>query len=124
MRFSYSQQYTNKMAANSQCGRKSVRWSDEMIENLVKSLVDYKTQMTYRGLDFDSDKPLLYTEVRKRMAAIYEAENINLFGTVESSSLNPKEEEFLSDEDVKTMKTISKFITRLSLEAEIECRKK
>ena len=104
MRFSYGQQYTNKMAADNQCGRKSFRWSDEMIENLVKSLVDYKTQMTYRGLDFDGDKPLLYTEVRKRMAAIYEADNINLFGTVESNSLNPKEVEFLSDEDVKKMK--------------------
>ena len=92
------------MAADNHCGQKSFRWSDKMIENIVKSLVDYKTQMTYRGLDFNSDKPLLYTDVRKRMAAICEAENINLFGTVESNSLNPKEVEFLTDEDVKKMK--------------------
>eukprot|EP00794_Sanderia_malayensis_P004462 gene4462-5055_t len=87
------------MAANN---RKSFRWSDEMLENLLKCIMDFKTQMNYRGLDFDGDKPRLYSEIRTRMAAIYEADNVDLFGAVESKTWRqPEDPELMSDAEIK-----------------------
>ena len=41
-----------------------------MIDDLIKSLQYFKTIMNYRGLDFDGDKSLIYSRVRKGMATI------------------------------------------------------
>ena len=39
--------------------------------------MDFKTHMNYRGLDFDGDKTKLYSEIRTRMGAIYEANDVD-----------------------------------------------
>ena len=51
-----------------------------MIESLLDSLIDYKTCMSYRNLDFDDDKPIQYKELRYKMALKYEDEDFSLFG--------------------------------------------
>ena len=43
-----------------------------MIDNLIKSLKSFN----FDGLDFDGDKSLLYSHVRKDMATIYEPEDV------------------------------------------------
>ena len=55
-----------------------------MIDDLIKSLQSFKTIMNYRCLHFDGDKSVLYSQVRKDMATIYEPEDVTLFGPVES----------------------------------------
>ena len=68
--------------------KRSFKLTDDMIEHLMKSLKSFKTIMNYRGLDFDGDKRLLYSHVRKDMATIYEPEDVTLFGPVENTILN------------------------------------
>ena len=65
--------------------KRSLRWADEMMDDLIKSLQSFKAIMNYRGLDFDGDKTLLYSYVRKDMATIYEPEDVTLFGPVENT---------------------------------------
>jgi hypothetical protein len=36
-----------------------------MIENLIKCFQSYKTQMEYKNLDFDGDRPAQYTNQRE-----------------------------------------------------------
>jgi hypothetical protein len=50
-----------------------------MIEVLIDSLMEYKTQMSYKGIDFDGDKPMQYKEILLMMAKIY-SEDISIFG--------------------------------------------
>ena len=61
-----------------------------MIDDLIKSLQSLKTIMNYRGLDFDGDKRLLYSHVRKDMATIYELEDVALFRPVENTIVAAK----------------------------------
>ena len=68
----------------------SFRWTDDMIDELIKSLQSFKTIMNYRGLHFDGDKSLLYSYVRKDMATIYEPEDVTLFGPVENTIVAAK----------------------------------
>ena len=67
-----------------------------MIDDLIKSLQSFKTIMSYRGLDFDGDKSLLYSHEQKDMATIYEPKDLTLFGPVKNTILNIDEE---SEED-------------------------
>ncbi len=46
----------------------------------------FKTQMNYWRLDFDGEKPNLYSETRAGKTGIYEADNFDLFGTVKSKA--------------------------------------
>ena len=63
-----------------------------MIDDLIKSLQSFKTIMNYRGLDFDGNKSLLYSHVRKDMATIYEPEDVTLFDPVKNTILSIDEE--------------------------------
>ncbi len=54
------------------------RYETDMIEHLTGCLLDYKSSMTYKNLDFDADKQMQYIHtVRFAMATIY---SICLFG--------------------------------------------
>ncbi len=44
---------------------KIIRWTPEMIQNLIKCLYSYKTRILYNGVDFDADSPLQYRGARK-----------------------------------------------------------
>ena len=46
--------------------RKQFRWTAKMAEkDLVEYLHQYNTEMTYKHLDSNSDKPLQYSELQK-----------------------------------------------------------
>ena len=77
------------------------KWIDDLIENLVNTLHDFKTKMNFRGWNFDSN-----FEIRKVIAAIYGKEDTSLFGVLESRifDLNEKDIESLSEEEIKKIK--------------------
>ena len=65
-------------------------WSIKMIENMLESLYEYKTQMDYQNADFNADKAKQYEAVRKILARKY-AEDNSLFGPVEIQPIGDKE---------------------------------
>ena len=49
------------------------RWDRvDKIENLIRCLANYKSQMDYQNIDFNGDKVKQYEAVREAMARIYE----------------------------------------------------
>ena len=68
---------------------KFLRTSD-LIENLIKSLSDYKTRMEFMNKDFNADKPRQYEETRREMARIHSDIDIKMFGP-ESVTVRPCE---------------------------------
>ena len=44
--------------------------------------------MTYRGLDFDGDKPRMYKELRESMAEIYQDVDVKIFEPVNVTDFN------------------------------------
>ena len=65
-----------------QAQRKNFQWETDMIEHLIDCLLDYKSSMTLKNLDFDADKPMQYKQVRLAMASIYE-QDVALLGLVQ-----------------------------------------
>ena len=41
------------------------KWSDDLIEDLLKALSSFKTVMEFQNKDFNGDKPCQYEKVRK-----------------------------------------------------------
>ena len=60
------------------------RWGDEKPESLIKCLTSVKADYEFRGLDFESDLVKLYSDVRAKMAEVYDK---NDFGPVEETSM-------------------------------------
>ena len=58
-----------------------------MVQNLIECLLEYKSKMEYKSLDFDSDKPMQYKEIRLMMAMHFEEEDVSLFGHITPSTL-------------------------------------
>ena len=42
------------------------KWTDELVEDLLKCLGQYKTTMEFNGKDLNAEKPRQYEEVRVR----------------------------------------------------------
>jgi hypothetical protein len=80
-----------------------------MIEVLIDSLMEYKTQMSYKGIDFDGDKPMQYKEIRLMMAKIY-SEDISIFGPLSVDQLPDGFNEMSKEEkaEAKELVKISK----------------
>ena len=62
--------------------RKHFRWDSIMIEHLIDSLLEYKSRMSYKSIDFDADRPIQYKEMRLSMANIYMETDASLFGPI------------------------------------------
>ena len=86
--------------------RKNFRWETHMIEHLIDCLLDYKSSMTFKNLDFDADKPAQYKHLRVAMANIFE-EDVSLFGPLAVTPL-PHDFEQLSKEDKAKAKLMQK----------------
>ena len=97
-----------------------------MIESLVESLIEYKTQMSYKGIDFDGNKPMQYKELRLKMAEIYK--DVTLFGPVYADRLPDyfndmsKKEKDLAKEQVKLPKDLISKGTKTVMEKVKESR--
>ena len=86
------------------------RWTDEMIENLIDSISEYKSLMSYKGLDFDGDKPAMYKYLRENMAKRYNNDDERwLFGLVDYTPL-PSEE--MNDEYKSQHKKEAEMISK------------
>ena len=77
---------------------KRFRWETQMISQLIDCLLEYKSKMEYRSLDFDADKQIQYQELRVEMARIYADDDVPLFGPVTSIAL-PDNFNILSKEE-------------------------
>ena len=54
-------------------GGKRFRWDkNDKVENLIRCLANYKSQMEFKNNDFNADKVKQYEAVRIAMAKIYE----------------------------------------------------
>ena len=60
--------------------RKVFRFESEMISNLLTWLLDYKTMCEFENIDFNGDKVKQYSEIRIKMATIYEKVDVDYFG--------------------------------------------
>ena len=69
--------------------RKSFRFSDEMIDNVITCLLEYKVECEYANIDFDADKPVQYRAIREEMVKLY-ANDEDLFGPPSPSTLGKK----------------------------------
>ena len=75
------------------------RWGDEKPESLIKCLTSVKADYEFRGLDFESDLVKLYSDVRAKMAEVYDK---NDFGPVEETSMKDD----MTTEDIAKHKLI------------------
>ena len=71
-----------------------------MISQLIDRLLEYRSKMEYRSLDFDTDKQIQYQELRVEMAGIY-ADDVSLFGPVTSIALPDNFDILLKEEKNK-----------------------
>ena len=57
------------------------RWDrDDKIENLIRCLSNYRSQMDYQNIDFNGDKVKQYEAVREAMVRSYEKPSPGFFG--------------------------------------------
>ena len=52
-----------------------LRWDNEMVECLIDSLSTYKSEMVFKGLDFDADKSMQYKN--EKYARLLEKSNVS-----------------------------------------------
>ena len=52
--------------------KKILKWSDQMNENLVDSILNYKIKYDFNSIDFDADKSMQYSEVSKSITKLLE----------------------------------------------------
>ena len=74
------------------------QWSPEMIEYLIVCLKDYKTEMDYKNVEFNSDVVALYSRLHERMAMEFDIEN---FGPVDLPQEDGQNVDELSKEEKK-----------------------
>ena len=75
-------------ASTSKKSRKNFRPEKKHVEDLINCIISYKAKITYRGLDFDRDKPRMYKELRELMAKIYQDVDMKIFGPVNVLDFN------------------------------------
>ena len=84
------------------------RWSALQIEQLIDCISAYKSKMAFMDLDFEADKPRMYSELRVMMAELYADINVESFGPVATTIIIDSKEN-LSQEDITNIKqTIKK----------------
>ena len=66
---------------------KNCRWGNDIVQHLINSLLENKWLMAYKNLDYDTDKPMQYKEVRIKITSIYENQDQSLFGRVKAEAL-------------------------------------
>nr|XP_047127257.1 uncharacterized protein LOC124808306 [Hydra vulgaris] len=69
-----------------------------MIEVLLENVVIYKTDMDYKGLDFEKDLPAMYSSVREMMGQMYPPEDFGPF------KIQPIETNHISTEELLVLK--------------------
>lgn len=68
------------------------KWTEELVEDLLKCIGQYKTTMEFKGKDFNADKPRLYEEVRGLMVKINDSYT-TFFGPVDLPNIQTDADE-------------------------------
>ncbi len=85
------------------------QWLPEMIDHLILCLKNYKTEMDYKNVDFNSDVVAMYSRLRERMALAFDAEYFGPVDIPESSDeVLTKEEEKAFQAEVSLAKSLIK----------------
>ena len=91
--------------------KKQFRWKADMIDTLIACLQTYKSQMEYKNVDFDGDRPLQYTWLREEMAKHFqEGETLGqeLFGPLCVSISDIPMAEMSKEEKAQHMKVVKR----------------
>ena len=91
------------------------KWTEDMVEDLLQALYEYKCIMEYNNSDFNADRTKQYEAVRSSLASNeYEVENGLPFGLVEVTPMAEDEDrqDYLS-RSVEEKKQIRKGYNRL-----------
>ncbi len=89
--------------------KEQFRWNSDMVETLITCLHNYKSQMEYKNLDFDGDRPKQYSWIREKMARHFQdEENLcqEMFGPVCVSVSNIPIAEMTKEEKAQHMKVV------------------
>ena len=85
------------------------QWLPEMIDHLILCLKNYKTEMDYKNVDFNSDVVAMYSRLRECMALAFDAEYFGPVDIPESSDeVLTKEEEKAFQAEVSLAKSLIK----------------
>ncbi len=94
--------------------KKQFRWNADMVDVLITCLHNYKSQMEYKNVDFDGDRPMQYTRVREEMARHFRGEESlgqEMFGPVCVSISDIPIAEMTKEERAQHMKVVKIVIT-------------
>ena len=89
--------------------KKQFRWNADMVGTLITCLHNYKSQMEYKNVDFDGDRPMQYTWLREEMAKHFQEEEIRgkeMFGPLCVSISNMPMAEMTKEEKAQHMKVV------------------
>ena len=53
-------------------------WNDEKIDTLIDQVIEYKSQRSYEGYDFEADLVIMYLDLRKMMSLLYPSSDFGL----------------------------------------------
>jgi hypothetical protein len=111
-----------KNSQNSQAKKKTkatskFKWSEEMVQDLLDGLLEYKTQMEFNNFDLNADKNKQYEAVRAILASKY-AEDTTLFGPKNIKPIEDGEDrdEYLErqeDDKLKIRKGYSRVLEKI-----------
>ena len=91
--------------------KKQFRWNADMVDVLITCLHNYKSQMEYKNIDFDGDRPMQYTWVREEMARHFrdeEKQGEYMFGPVCVSISDIPIAEMTKEEKARHMKVVER----------------
>ena len=93
----------SKSAQKNEKSQTAFQWTPEMIQHLILCLKEYKTEMDYKNIDFNSDVVVMYSKLRERMALEFDEECFGPVGLPEA------------DCDTMTVEQEKKFQTEVGL---------
>eukprot|EP00112_Aurelia_sp_Birch-Aquarium-sp1_P019756 Seg495.11 transcript_id=Seg495.11/GoldUCD/mRNA.D3Y31 product="hypothetical protein" protein_id=Seg495.11/GoldUCD/D3Y31 len=91
--------------------KKQFRWNTDMVDTLITCLHNYKSQMEYKNVDFDGDRPMQYTWLREEMAKHFQEEERlgqEMFGPLCVSSSDMPIAEMGKEEKAQHMKVVKR----------------
>ena len=53
-------------------------WNDEKIDTLIDQVIEYKSQRSYEGYDFEADLVIMYLDLQKMMSLLYPSSDFGL----------------------------------------------
>ena len=93
-----------------------------MVDDLLRALSEFKTNMEYRNVDFNSDKNKQYEEAREAMASSrkYSSDDVEFFGPEETTAIPEDVEEGQRKELVEKIKSEKALIKKVCYTSQLK----